>query len=121
MMVDCLSPHLLGAQTLELYVSVAGLTAALRYTIITDLEPVVVILVNTLQPLLYGGPPPLPQDIGHRVHVVQGRRHTILSELLRHTPTRTIRIVACPGFLRKLLSDAQLSTCRFTNRYSKGH
>ncbi|SJL07005.1 uncharacterized protein ARMOST_10347 [Armillaria ostoyae] len=71
MMVDCLSPHLLGAQTLEPYAFVVGLSAALRYTIITDSEPVVVILVNSLQPLLHGGPPPLPQDIDHHVHVVQ--------------------------------------------------
>ncbi len=68
MMVDCLNPHLLGAQTFEPYVIVVGLTAALGNTIITDSEPVVV----SFQPLLRGGPPPLPHNIGHHVHIVQG-------------------------------------------------
>ncbi len=72
MMVDCLSPHLLGVRTFEPYVFVVGLTTARRYTIIEDWEPIVVVLVDSFQPLLRGGPPPLPQGIGHHVHVVQG-------------------------------------------------
>ncbi len=72
-MVDCLSPHLLGAQTLEPYTFVAGHTAALGNTIITNPEPVVVVVVvDSLQPLLRGGPPPLPHSIAHHVHIVQG-------------------------------------------------
>ncbi len=63
MMVDCLSPHLLGARTFEPYVFVVGLTAARRYTIMEDWEPIVVVLVDSFQPLLRGGPPPLPQGI----------------------------------------------------------
>ncbi len=71
-MVDCLSPHLLGVRTSETYVFVVGLTTTRRYTIMTDWEPIVVVLVDSFQPLLRGGPPPLPQGIGHHVHVVQG-------------------------------------------------
>ncbi|KAK0194325.1 hypothetical protein F5146DRAFT_998728 [Armillaria mellea] len=65
MMVDCLSLYILGARTFKPYVFVIGLTAACRNTVLTDWEPIVVVLVDSLQSLLCGGPPPLPQDIGH--------------------------------------------------------
>ncbi|PBK84789.1 hypothetical protein ARMGADRAFT_605228 [Armillaria gallica] len=47
MMVDCLSPDLLGVRTFETYVFVVGLTAARRYTIMEDWEPIVVVLVDS--------------------------------------------------------------------------
>ncbi|KAK0469226.1 uncharacterized protein EV420DRAFT_15662 [Desarmillaria tabescens] len=68
--VEHLSPFLLGAQTLERSVFIVGLTVQHKISAINN-PGVVVILVDSLQPLLHAGPPDLPHGIGHHVYVVQ--------------------------------------------------
>ncbi len=83
--VESLSPFLLGHQAQNVSVLILGLTT--HYEAGDNLkELVVVVLVDSLRPLLHTTPPDLPHGVIHHVHLVDG---AIFSDLVAGNSSHT--------------------------------